>query len=76
MQCFVLLVSQCFGDIVVEQNARNILQCNIPCNGQKLLRGKLQELLLRVELRSTFPFPCSEVDVETKIMRLAKVCQL
>ena len=33
-KCFVQLVSQCFGDIVAGQVARNISQCNIPCNSQ------------------------------------------
>ena len=32
--CFVQLVSQCFADIVAGQVARNISQCNVPCNGQ------------------------------------------
>ena len=34
VKCFVQLVSQCFSDIVAGQVARNISQCNIPCNGQ------------------------------------------
>ena len=34
MKCFVQLVSQCFGDIVAGQVARDISQCNIPCNSQ------------------------------------------
>ena len=34
MKCFVQLVSRCFGDIVAGQVARDISQCNIPCNGQ------------------------------------------
>ena len=28
VKCFVQLVSQCFGDIVAEQVARSISQCN------------------------------------------------
>ena len=34
VKCFEQLVSQCFGDTVVGQVARNISQCDIPCNGQ------------------------------------------
>ena len=34
VKCFVQLVAQCFGDFVAGQVARNISQCNIPCNGQ------------------------------------------
>ena len=53
---FVQLVSQCFGDIVGGQVARNISQCNIPCNGQR--QDKLQEPLPKVELSSTFRAAC------------------
>ena len=46
MKCSVQLVSHCFGDIVAGQVARNISQCNIPCNGQNLFETSCTNLIL------------------------------
>ena len=51
MKCFVQLVSQCLGDIVAGQVARNISQCNIPGNGQNRCETSCKN-------RSTFRATC------------------
>ena len=56
--CLVQLVSQCCGDTVAGQVARNILKCNIPCNGQKSLRDKLHETKNLILLSATALATC------------------
>ena len=49
------LVSLFFGDTVAEQVARNISQCNIPCNGQNRFETSCKS---RAESSSTFRATC------------------
>ena len=59
LKSFVKLVSQCFGDTVAGQVARNISQCREhTLQRPKSLRDKLQDPLPKVELGSTFRATC------------------
>ena len=64
VKCFVQLVSQCFGDIVAGQVARNISQDNIPCNGQNRCETSCKSRCApKVEL-SHLRSKCIEHDIE------------
>ena len=55
VKCFVQLVSQCFGDIVVELIARNSSQCNIPCKSTYTDRSMaIQSLSVEGQFQTAF----------------------
>ena len=56
VKCFVQLVSQCIGDVVAGQIARNISQCNIPSTAKIVARQVARAV---AESRIKFYFSCN-----------------